>query len=83
MKRLLKRIRRIIILVLTLVFIFAISLIISGGVYNLKKIWNLYKEFYGTWSWEMVVCLAVSGIISGIIITCLTRRTGSKRNEEN
>lgn len=82
MKRLLKRIRRIIILVLTLVFIFAVSLIISGGIYNFKKIWNLYKDFYGTWSWEMILCLAVSGLISGIIITCLTKRTGRKRNEK-
>lgn len=82
MKRLLKRIRRIIILVLTLVFIFAVSLIIFGGIYNFKKIWNLYKDFYGTWSWEMILCLAVSGLISGIIITCLTKRTGRKRNEK-
>lgn len=83
MKRLLKKIRRIIILVLTLFFIFMVLLIISGGIYNFRKIWTLYKEFYGTWSWEMILCLVLSGLISGVIITCLTKKTGSKRNEES
>lgn len=83
MKRLFRRIRRIVILALTLVFIFALSLIISGGIYNSSKIWKLYRDFYGTWSWEMILCLAISGLISGAIITCLAKKTGSKRNEES
>lgn len=83
MKRLCRRIRRIVILALTLVFIFTLSLIISGGICNSNKIWDLYKEFYGTWSWKMILCLAVSGLISGVIITCLIKKTGSKSNEES
>lgn len=83
MKRLFRRIRRIVILALTLVFIFALSLIISGGIYNSSKIWKLYRDFYGTWSWEMIMCLTLSGLISGVIITCLIKKTSNKKNEES
>lgn len=82
MKKLFRRLRRTIIFMMTLVVIFTVLLITLGGICNLDKIIEIYKEFYGSWSWEMVVSLVLSGLISGIVLTYLLVKSNKKDNEE-
>lgn len=82
MKKLFRRLRRTIIFMMTLVVIFTVLLITLGGICNLEKIIEIYKEFYGSWSWNMVVSLVLSGLISGIVLTYLLVKVNKKDNEE-
>ncbi len=82
MKKLFRRLRRTIIFMMTLVVIFTVLLITLGGICNLDKIIEIYKEFYGSWSWKMVVSLVLSGLISGIVLTYLLVKSNKKDNEE-
>lgn len=83
MKRLFRGIRKLIIFVLMLVVSFTITLIVLGAICNIDKIINIYKQFYGTWSWDMMICLVLSGITSGICVTYLiAKRTHKKKEEE-
>ena len=81
MKKLFRRLRRTIIFMMTLVVIFTVLLITLGGICNLEKIIEIYKEFYGSWSWNMV-SLVLSGLISGIVLTYLLVKANKKDNEE-
>lgn len=83
MKKLFKRIRKLIVFMLMLVVIFTITLIVLGAICNVDKIISIYKYFYGTWSWEMLICLVLSGITAGICVTCFSAKKTHKKIEEN
>lgn len=81
MKKLFRRLRRTIIFIMTLVVTFMVSLITLGGICNLEKIIEIYKEFYGSWSWSMIVSLVLSGLVSGISLNYLLVKANKKSNE--
>ena len=83
MKKLFRIIRKLIVFMLMLVVIFTMALIILGAVCNVDKIISIYKQFYGTWSWGMMICLVLSGITAGICVTYLIAKKTHKKTEEN
>lgn len=83
MKKLFWRIRKLTVFMLMLVVIFTITLIVLGAICNVDRIISIYKEFYGTWSWNMIVCLVLSGVTSGICVTYLIAKKTHKKSEDD
>ena len=83
MKKLFWRIRKLIVFMLMLVVFFTMTLIVLGAICNADRIMSIYKQFYGTWSWNMIVCLVLSGIISGICVTYLIAKKTHKKKEKD